>query len=122
MAERSLKVIKVWAALVWADGLIARKEGDALRRLIETADLTDEEKDVAWGFLDEEVALDGAGLAELGAAEREDIYRSAVALAAVDDDIADEEIDFLGRLRGALALDDALAEQIENAVAEEHGA
>ncbi|HKA91778.1 MAG TPA: hypothetical protein VKE22_29145 [Haliangiales bacterium] len=122
MAEQTLKVIKVWAALIWADGLIAKKEGDALRRLIETSDLTDDERDSAWGFLEEEVALDDAGLAELSAPEREDIYRSAVRLAAVDDDIADEEIDFLGRLRRALALDDALAEQIEDGVAAEHGA
>jgi uncharacterized membrane protein YebE (DUF533 family) len=121
MAEQSLRAIKVWAAMIWADGLVAAKEGQALRRLIETADLTEEEKDVAWGFLDEEIALDAAGLGELGAVEREEIYRAAVRLSAIDDDIADEEIDFLGRLRRGLALDDALAEQIESAVAEEHG-
>jgi uncharacterized membrane protein YebE (DUF533 family) len=121
MAEQNLKVIKVWAALVWADGLVAHKEGDALRRLIDNADLTEEEKDIALDYLDEEIALDTAGLAELGAVEREEIYRAAVRLSAVDDDIAEEEIDFLGRLRRGLALDDALAEQIESDVAAEHG-
>src|SRR5262249_56406987 len=97
MAEQTLKVIKVWAALIWADGLIAKKEGDALRRLIETSDLTDDERDSAWGFLEEEVALDDAGLAELSAPEREDIYRSAVRLAAGVGGIPDRGSEFPGR-------------------------
>ena len=119
MGERNLQVIKVWAALVWADGLVAKKEGDALRRLIDTLELTDSERAIAEGYLDAEVTAEGAGLSEIGLPEREGIYRAAVKLAAIDDDFADQEIDFLGRLRKWLALDDRQAEAIEDAVAHE---
>ena len=119
MGERNLQVIRVWAALVWADGLVAKKEGDALRRLIDTLELTDSERAIAEGYLDAEVTAEGAGLSEIGLPEREGIYRAAVNLAAIDDDFADQEIDFLGRLRKWLALEDRQAEAIEDAVAHE---
>jgi uncharacterized membrane protein YebE (DUF533 family) len=112
-----LTVIRVWAALVWADGVVTQPEAAAMRRLIEGADISDAERQKAHQLLEEEVKLDTTGLAELDAASREGIYRAAVKLSAIDDDITDSEIDFLTRLRKGLGIDDATAEKIEDSVA-----
>jgi hypothetical protein len=115
-----LTVIKVWAALVWADGVVTQPEAAAMRRLIEGADLGDADRARALAFLDEEVKLDTAGLDAFTRIEKEGIYRAAVKLSAIDDDITDTEIDFLTRLRKGLAIDDATAERIEDGVAAGH--
>ena len=112
-----LSVIRVWAALVWADDVVTKPEAAAMRRLIASAELTDAEKEQALSYLEEKVELDTTGLADLQPPEREGIYRAAVKLSAVDNDIADSEIDFLERLRVGLGLDEATAERIEDSVA-----
>ena len=112
-----VSVIKVWAAMVWADGVLTPEESAAMRRLIRSADLTDGERATAYGFLDAKVELDTAAVRSFSAAEREGIYRAAVQLSAIDDDIADSEIDFLTRLRAGLHIDDETAERIEDSVA-----
>jgi uncharacterized membrane protein YebE (DUF533 family) len=118
MAENPyVSVIKVWAAMVWADDVVTSHEAQAMRRLITSSDLTDSERTVALGFLEKKVELDTAALIQLPAAEREGVYRAAVQLSAIDDDIADSEIDFLERLRAGLGLDEATAERIEDSVA-----
>jgi len=110
-------VIKVWAAMVWADDVVTKPEAAAMRRLIASADLSDGDRLRALGFLEEKVELDTTNLKELPAPEREGIYRAAVKLSAIDDDIADSEIDFLERLRVGLDIDEATAERIEDSVA-----
>ena len=112
-----LTVIRVWAALVWADGVVSQPEAAAMRRLIEGADIGDADRQKAYKFLEEEVKLDTTGLQDLDQASREGIYRAAVKLSAIDDDITDSEIDFLTKLRQGLAIDDATAERIEDSVA-----
>ncbi len=112
-----LTVIKVWSALVWADGVVTQPEAAAMRRLIEVADLGADDRQRALGYLEEHVDLDTTGLGAFTATEREGIYRAAVKLSAIDDDIADSEIDFLDRLRKGLQLDDETAEKIEDSVA-----
>ena len=48
MAETQiLSVIRVWAAVAWADGVLAEAEADGMRRLIRSADLTPEEREIA---------------------------------------------------------------------------
>jgi hypothetical protein len=44
-------------------------------------------------------------------------YAHALKLSAIDNDIADSEIDFLGRLRVGLGPDEATAERIEDGIA-----
>jgi uncharacterized membrane protein YebE (DUF533 family) len=117
MESQYLTVIRVWAALVWADGMVSKPEAAAMRRLIDGAELTESERAQATAYLDEEVKLDTTGLETLDQPSREGIYRAAVRLSAIDDDIADSEIDFLTRLRRGLNLDDATAERIEDSVA-----
>ena len=77
----------------------------------------DSERATALGFLEHKVELDATGLCDLPAAEREGVYRAAVQLSAIDDDIADSEIDFLERLRAGLGIDEETAERIEDSVA-----
>lgn len=110
-------IIRVWAAMAWADGIIAEAEAIGLRRLIErTNALTEEERQTALGFLDNRVELDAARLAELNPELRKGVYRAAVRLAAIDQHIADSERTLLLRLREALALDEATARELESSV------
>jgi hypothetical protein len=117
MAETQfLSVIRLWAALAWADGVVKPAEATALRRLIDAADLTDGERDHAQGFLAEKVDLDPTNLEGLSVDSRQGIYRAACRLAAVDRDVADVERSFLGRLRSVLAVAPDAAHDIEVAV------
>ncbi len=111
-----LSVIRVWAALAWADGIIAHPEAVAMKRLIQTADLTDEEREIALGWLESEVELDTDSLASLGEDARLGIYQAAARLAAVDLEVAVEERAFLYRLREGLGIDPEKAKEIEAAI------
>jgi uncharacterized membrane protein YebE (DUF533 family) len=111
-----LSVIRIWAATAWADGVIAEAEAAAMKRLIEAADLDASERETALGWLDAPVELDGIDLEGLSDEARSGIYRAAARLAAVDLDVAESERAFLGRLREALALDEATAREIEKSV------
>ena len=111
-----LSVIRVWAAVAWADGVIAEAEAEAMKRLIAGADLTDEERTEASGFLTNKVELDTAGIEGLGDSVRHGIYRAAYRLAKVDLAIADEERSFLDRLRTGLNLSSETCSEIEASV------
>jgi uncharacterized membrane protein YebE (DUF533 family) len=111
-----LSVIRIWAALAWADGVIADAEAAAMKRLVESADLTDDERGTALGWLTEKVDLDTENLAGLSDEARQGIYRAAARLAAVDLEIADEERTFLERLRKGLNIDDEAAAKIAESV------
>ncbi|HTM22940.1 MAG TPA: hypothetical protein VL172_20600 [Kofleriaceae bacterium] len=117
MAESQyLSVIRIWAALAWADGVIAESEAAAMRRLIESADLTDPERSTALGWLEEKVDLDTGSMASLSEEARHGIYRAAARLAAVDLEVAEEELDFLGRLREGLGIDEDTALDLEKGI------
>ena len=111
-----LSVIRIWAAVAWADGVIADAEAAAMKRLVEGADLTAEERDTALGWLENKVELDTANVSGLSEEARHGIYRAAARLAAVDLDVADEEKSFLERLREGLEIDEATAKDIVKAV------
>lgn len=112
-----LSVIRVWAALAWADDVIADQEREAMRRLIDGADLTDGERETATSWLEHKVELDVSTVGDLSERARHGIYRAAVRLAAVDSDVAAEETAFLARLRSGLDIDDDAAREIESALA-----
>ena len=117
MAESPfLQVIRVWAAMAWADGKIADSEGDALRKLIGGADLSDDDRATATGYLATKVELDTSALAGLSLDARKGIYRAACRLAAVDRDVALGERSFLGRLSEGLLLDSEQVVEIERSV------
>ena len=54
MAESQiLSVIRMWAAVAWADGMLAEAEAEGLRRLIRAAELTADERAAAMQLLAE---------------------------------------------------------------------
>jgi len=117
MAESQyLSVIRIWAALAWADGVIADSEAAAMRRLIESADLTDVERTSALGWLEEKVDLDTESMASLSEEARHGIYRAAARLAAVDLEVAEAELHFLERLQQGLKIDQDTAAELEKGI------
>jgi len=117
MAETQfLSVIRIWAALAWADGVVAEAEATAMKRLIAAAQLSDDEKQQALEFMVTRVDLDTSNLSELSADAKKGIYRAACRMAAVDHDVAAAERIFLGRLRDGLAISETEAREIEQGV------
>ncbi len=114
MAESQiLDVIKVWAAMAWADGVLAEAEADGMRRLIRTADLSNEERAAAMGYLDTRTEMPELFLKNLNAESRKGIYRAACRMAVVDHVFAHAERKMLDRLKVALAIPPDIAEEIE---------
>jgi len=108
-----LSVIRIWAALAWADGVMQPSEAAAMRRLIDAAELSDADRAQALSFLDQKVELDTSNVADLGEDARRGIYRAACRLAAVDRTVAEDERAFLVRLRDGLAISAQVAQEIE---------
>ncbi len=119
MAESQiLSVIRVWAAIAWADGVLAESEAEGLRRLVRTADLTSEEKVAAARLLEAEVTLGDNYFKELSSEARHGIYRAACRMAIVDHALHETERKMLDRLRGLLVLSDEAAAEIEHDIPE----
>jgi uncharacterized membrane protein YebE (DUF533 family) len=117
MAESQfLTVIRIWAAMAWADGVLAEAEASALRRLISGAQLDDEEGAKARSWLEQRIELTDEGLAELSPDAKNGIYRAACRMAALDRDIAQSEKSMLVKLRDALGLSLDSAREIEAGV------
>ena len=111
-----LAVIRVWAALAWADDVIQDSERNAITKLISVAQLTDEEREAATAMLDSKVELETESIADLSQPAREGIYRAALRLAMVDLDMAAEEAAMLKRLREGLRISDEAAANIESSM------
>jgi uncharacterized membrane protein YebE (DUF533 family) len=108
-----LSVIKVWAALAWADGMIAEAEAEGLRRLIRSADLTPDERKAASAFIHEKVDLADVDVRNLNPETRRGIYRAACRMAVVDHVFATAERRMLDRLQGILGIPPEIASEIE---------
>jgi uncharacterized membrane protein YebE (DUF533 family) len=114
MAESQiLSVIKVWAAVAWADGMLAEAEAAGLRRLIRTADLTPDERQGATALLDSRVDLPDLYLKNLNPESRRGIYRAACRMAVVDHVFAHAERKMLDRLQALLGIPLDIAQEIE---------
>jgi uncharacterized membrane protein YebE (DUF533 family) len=114
MAESQiLSVIKVWAAVAWADGMLAESEAEGLRRLIRTADLTPDERNAALALLDSRVELPQLYLKNLNPESRRGIYRAACRMAVVDHVFAHAERKMLDRLQMTLGIPGEIAQEIE---------
>ena len=116
METQFLNVIRIWAGLVWADGVLAEAEAAVLRQLIASARLPEELEQQALTFLHTPVELDAIDVGALSEDARKGVYRAACRLAAVDDEIASAERRFLERLRGLLQLEETVARQVEYSV------
>jgi uncharacterized membrane protein YebE (DUF533 family) len=108
-----LSVIKVWAAVAWADGMLAEAEAEGMRRLIRTADLTPDERQGALGLLDSRVDLPDLYLKNLNPESRRGIYRAACRMAVVDHVFAHAERKMLDRLQALLGIPLEIAQEIE---------
>jgi hypothetical protein len=113
MENEYLTLIRVWAALAWADGRIAKEEALAITRFIDgSAELSDDEKRSARSFLYKKVELDTTNIIHLNAKARRGIFNAAVRLSKLDKQVAAAEVTFLKHLRQALALDDSADEDL----------
>jgi uncharacterized membrane protein YebE (DUF533 family) len=114
MAEsQMLTVIRVWAAVAWADGIIAAAEADGFRRLIDASQLNDEERATARSLLLEPIELSESSLDHLSNDARAGIYRAACRMALVDTQVAASERVLLDRLRTKLDIPAQIANDIE---------
>lgn len=114
MAESQiLSVIRVWAAVAWADGLLAEAEAEGMRKLIRNAELTPEERGGATKFLDKKIELPEVYLQNLNPESRRGIYRAACRMAVVDHVFAHAERKMLDRLHGLLGIPKEIAVEIE---------
>jgi len=114
MAESQiLSVIRMWAAVAWADGEMSETELDSLTRLIRTADLTDDERTAARRFLESKTGLPEMYLTNLSPEARRGVYRAACRMAVVDHVFSVTERALLDRLRNLLGVPADIAQEIE---------
>ncbi len=114
MAESQIvSVIRVWAAVAWADGVLAEAEAEGLRRLIRNAELTAGEREAATKLLDGRVELPELYLQNVNAEARRGIYRAACRMAIVDHVFAHAERKMLDRLQTMLGIPKDIAREIE---------
>jgi uncharacterized membrane protein YebE (DUF533 family) len=114
MAESQiLSVIRTWAAVAWADGVMSETEAESLSRLIRTADLTDEERVGARQFVVLKTELPETYLTGLAPEARRGVYRAACRMAVVDHVFSVTERALLDRLRNLLGIPADVAQEIE---------
>lgn len=114
MAESlMMSAIRVWAAMAWADGVLAEAEAEGLKRLIATAELSPEERTLARTFLDGAQPLPENLLEHAKPEARRGIYRAACRMAVVDHVVADTEKKMLEKLRTILGIATETAQEIE---------
>jgi uncharacterized membrane protein YebE (DUF533 family) len=106
-------VIRVWAAVAWADGMLVEAEAEGLRRLIRGADLSSGERAAALALLEERIDLPDVYLQGLNPESRRGIYRAACRMALVDHVFAHAERKMLDRLQSVLGIPRDIAEEIE---------
>jgi uncharacterized membrane protein YebE (DUF533 family) len=117
MAESQiLCVIRMWAAVAWADGVMSETEVESLSRLIRTADLTDAERAEARGFVENRTGLPETYVTTLTPEARRGVYRAACRMAVVDHVFSVTERALLDRLRDLLAISPEIARNIETEV------
>lgn len=117
MAESQiLSVIRIWAAVAWADGVMSETEGESLGRLIRTAELTEDERAGARAFLEARTELPETYLTHLTHEARRGIYRAACRMAVVDHVFSATERALLDRLRNLLSIPADVARDLEAGV------
>jgi uncharacterized tellurite resistance protein B-like protein len=108
-----LSVIRMWAAVAWADGEMAESELVSLNRLIRTADLTEEERAAARSFIEAKTGLPETYLTNLALEARYGVYRAACRMAVVDHVLTATERALLDRMRNLLGIPAEAAREIE---------
>ena len=108
-----LSVIRMWAAVAWADGVMSETETESLSRLIRTADLTEGERAAARTFIETRTGLPETYLTNLSPDARRGVYRAACRMAVVDHVFSVTERALLDRMRNLLGIPAEIAREIE---------
>ena len=108
-----LSVIRMWAAVAWADGVMSETETESLSRLIRTADLTDSERAAARAFIETRTGLPETYLTNLTPEAKRGVYRAACRMAVVDHVFSVTERALLDRMRNLLGVPAEIAREIE---------
>jgi uncharacterized membrane protein YebE (DUF533 family) len=108
-----MSVLRIWAAVAWADGVVAPAEAEALRRLIAAAPVSPAEREIALAWLSSPVELDTGQVSAMSREGKRGVYQAAARLTRVDLEVAAEERALLERLREALGIDEVTAREIE---------
>jgi tellurite resistance protein len=108
-----LSVIRMWAAVAWADGVMSETETESLSRLIRTADLTDSERAAARTFIETRTGLPETYLTNLTPDAKRGVYRAACRMAVVDHVFSVTERALLDRMRNLLGIPAEIARAIE---------
>lgn len=111
-----MTMIQAWAAVVWADGIVVKAEGRALRRLIAAARLNDADFATAMSWLDSEVNLPEFDVFGMSARARLGTYEAALKLAAADGNFVMQEGALLEDLRRGLGIALSDAAELESAI------
>ena len=111
----ALELLRLWAAVAWADGKLAAAEAASLRRFIVAAQLEPAPQQLAYRFLDAPVEVPRE-VTHWSLAVRQGVYRLACKMAVLDGNVAATERRMLARVAAALALGDAEADRIEQGV------
>jgi uncharacterized membrane protein YebE (DUF533 family) len=108
--NKFMQAAKLWAATAWADNVLSDEEKLGMAVIIKVADLTDEERATAMSWLEEPVDLEDLDLSNVE--DKHAVYSSAARITTIDNEVADREIWFLGRLREALGIDEETAKKL----------
>ena len=110
--SKFMQAAKLWAAAAWSDGVISDEERIGMAVIIKLAELDDDDEAIAMRWLESKVDVDDLNLAGTPIEDRRQIYTSAVRVTLIDKTLADTEKLFLARLRDALDIDDATADEL----------
>lgn len=115
-----LSLIRLWAALAWADNNLSPEQEQGLKRLVQSSTwLSDAEQTAARSFYaGDPVSFDLATLDEpafgrLSNALREKVYLAAVHLHRLARNAPQREREFLRQLRARLRVADSAAAELE---------
>ena len=106
-------MLRLLAAVSWSDGNLDEDEAANLGRLIHAADLDDDERSEALGWLKGRVELGAIDIGALTLNQRLATYQAAVRIALTDQRMDAAERSFLDRVRDALGIDAEQAADIE---------
>lgn len=106
-------MLRLLAAVSWSDGTLDEREAANLNRLINSAELDDDERSEALGWLQGAAELGSVDIGSLSPNQRLATYQAAVRIALTDQRLDDAERSFLDRVRDALGIDAEQASEIE---------
>lgn len=106
-------MLRLLAAVAWSDGELADSEAAALGRLINAAELDEDERSKARIWLTSAVDIDTVDVDSLNQNQRLATYQAALRMALSDEKLAESERAFLDRARETLGIDEAQAAELE---------